>query len=91
MVLFFSKVISSIIEIILVTLIPFVWWLVTGRKHQKFAQWIGIKKISGDKKKTILATAVVSVLFIQAQLPTVEQIRQRIEQAEEEFRMGGKK
>ena len=84
MVLFFSKVISSIIEIILVTLIPFVWWLITERKHQKFAQWIGIKKISGDKKKTILATASVSVVFILLGASTLYSLR-GIETAVSEF------
>ena len=41
MILFANKVLSSIIQIILFTIIPFIWWLITARKKQKFTEWIG--------------------------------------------------
>ena len=40
MTLFLNKVISSIIQIILFAAIPFVWWFISGRKQEKFMQWI---------------------------------------------------
>lgn len=42
--LFVSKVMSSVLQIILFMIVPFIWWLVTARKKQKFMEWIGLKK-----------------------------------------------
>ena len=42
---------------------PFIWWLATARKKQKFADWIGLKKIEGGKK-TITAIIIVSIAFL---------------------------
>lgn len=63
--LIFSKILSSIIQIILFAAIPFIWWLCTARKKQKFTEWIGLKKIEGGFKSaiyTILATIVFLML-----------------------------
>ena len=47
--------IDSAIQIVLFTLIPFIWWLVTARKKMNFFEWIGLKKIKNAKEnKTIL-------------------------------------
>ena len=61
--LFVNKIISSILQIILFLIIPFVWWLVTARKKQKFAEWIGLKKIEGGKK-TFAAVVTASAAFM---------------------------
>ncbi len=73
--LFFSKVISSILQILLFSLIPFIWWLVTARKQQKFTEWIGLKKICGGKKTIKFITgfllfiaAIAACFFIHRQL-----------------------
>ena len=58
-----NKVISSILQIILFSIIPFVWWLITARKKKKFAEWIGLKKIEGGKK-TFSAVVTASVAFM---------------------------
>lgn len=34
--LFINKVISSILQIILFAIIPFIWWCITARKQQSF-------------------------------------------------------
>ena len=31
-----NKIISSIIEIIALSIVPFIWWLVTARKKENF-------------------------------------------------------
>lgn len=61
--LFINKIVSSILQIILFGIIPFAWWFVTARKRQKFAEWIGLKKVQGGKK-TLIGIAVVSIVFI---------------------------
>lgn len=61
--LFINKTVSSILQIILFAIIPFIWWFATARKQQKFSQWIGLKKVDGGKK-TIVAIIVLSVAFL---------------------------
>ena len=46
-----SKIISSIIEIILISFLPFIWWLISAKKKESFFNWIGLKKI--DNKNVI--------------------------------------
>ena len=39
--LFINKVISSVLEIIVLALVPFIWWLITARKKNIFQlDWI---------------------------------------------------
>lgn len=42
--LLISKVISSVIQIILFAMIPFIWWIVSARKECGFFTWIGLKR-----------------------------------------------
>ncbi len=49
-----NELISSVVQILLFTLIPFIWWLITARKKENFFSWIGLKKPVGDKKKILL-------------------------------------
>lgn len=51
--LFISEVLSSIIQLILFALIPFIWWLVTARRQLGFLQWIGFKWIREEKPKKL--------------------------------------
>ena len=63
--LFISKLISSVVQIILFSLIPLIWWLVTARKKVNFFHWIGLKKIEdGKKNKTILWIIGIVLAFI---------------------------
>ena len=61
--LFVSKVVSSVVEILLFSAIPFIWWLITARKKQGFGKWIGLKKTAGGMK-TVVMTIVVIVAFL---------------------------
>ncbi|SCX88953.1 hypothetical protein [Butyrivibrio sp. INlla14] len=49
-----NELIGSVVQILLFTLIPFIWWLITARKKENFFSWIGLKKPVGDKKKILL-------------------------------------
>ena len=81
--LFINRIVSSIFQIILFVIVPFIWWFVTARKHQKFSQWIGLKKID-EGKKTLVAIIVVSVAFLFPGALTLYMIRD-IETATYEF------
>ena len=62
--LIISKLISSVIQIILFTIIPFIWWLITARKECTFFKWIGLKKADVSKNKTLLWIACISIAFL---------------------------
>lgn len=81
--LFINKVISSILQIILFAIIPFIWWFITARKQQSFPKWIGLKKIEGGKK-TVIAIILVSVAFLASGVLTLYVVR-GMETATSEF------
>ena len=83
MILFINKILSSTIQIILFSFIPFVWWMVTARKKQKFTEWIGLKKIEGGKK-TITAIIFVAIAFLCSGVLTLYATR-GVETATSEF------
>lgn len=83
MILFIGKILSSVLQIFLFAIIPFVWWLITARKKQKFAQWIGLKKIEGGRK-TAAAITLVSAAFLLLGVLTLYTVR-NIETAASEF------
>lgn len=60
--LFIIKIVSSIVQIILFAFIPFLWWIITARKKQKFFEWIGLKRVDGGKK-TAISIIIVSVAY----------------------------
>ena len=63
--LLFQTLINSVIQIVLFSLIPFIWWLITARKKMNFFEWIGLKKIKDAKEnKTVLWTIGAIVAFL---------------------------
>lgn len=54
---------NGIIQVVLFTLIPLIWWLVTARKKENFFAWLGIKKPAvKDKKKWIFAMFIIALI-----------------------------
>ena len=48
-----NEVISSVVQVLLFSLIPFIAWLLTARKKESFFSWIGLKKVSSSKKECV--------------------------------------
>lgn len=83
--LFAQKILSSIVQILLFALIPFVWWAITARKKSGFFQWIGLKRISSPKEsKTALWIAGTTVVFLAVSVFILYTVR-NIETATSEF------
>ena len=62
--LLIQKIINSIVEILLFSLIPLIWWLVTARKETGFFNWIGLKKPNNTKEsKTALWIFAIIICF----------------------------
>lgn len=72
--LLIEKIISSILQIFIFTVLPFFWWFVTARKDKSFFEWIGLKNITGGKK-TWTAIIIVSILFILVGMVTLFTIK----------------
>lgn len=65
MTLFMSKLMSGILELFIVSFIPFITWLIWSRKKVGFFDWIGLKKVQTQQKKRLLLTIFgFSLLFL---------------------------
>ena len=52
--LFINQLFNSAATILVMLLLPLIWWLVTARKEQNFFSWIGLKRIQTEKKAVLL-------------------------------------
>jgi CAAX amino terminal protease family. len=57
-----NLLVSSILQIILFSIIPFIWWLIYGRNECEFFKWLGINKpILINKTKYIISFILVII------------------------------
>ncbi len=81
-----NKIASSILELIVFGIIPFIWWLITARKKESFFKWIGFKKINKtNKKDTIKYILITSILFMSFSVLMLYMVR-NIDTATSEFK-----
>ena len=52
--LFIDQLLSNAATILVMLLLPLIWWFITARKKQNFFSWIGLKRIQAEKKTTLL-------------------------------------
>ena len=65
MTLFISKLMNGIMELLIVSIIPFITWLIWSRKKVGFFDWIGLKKVESQQKRRLLLTILgISLLFL---------------------------
>ena len=83
MTLAINKIINSLLEIILFSLLPFLFWYFSARKQESFKEWIGLKKIKGAKK-TALAIIIVTTFYLLVSLILLNSLK-NIENATTEF------
>ena len=80
-----QKILSSIVQILLFALIPFIWWCITARRKINFFQWIGIKRIASPKEnKTALWIVGTTIVFLAVSVFILYTVR-NIETATSEF------
>ncbi|MCQ2494315.1 MAG: CPBP family intramembrane metalloprotease [Lachnospiraceae bacterium] len=56
---FINELVGATIQVLLFTLVPFIWWLITARKKENFFKWIGFKK--PEHKGNIYITLLIAV------------------------------
>lgn len=62
--LFLRELLSSVLQIIIFSIIPFTIWFFKYRKVKNFLNWIGLKPIEIEyRKNVILLTIAVTILF----------------------------
>ncbi|AJS61428.1 CAAX protease [Paenibacillus sp. IHBB 10380] len=59
-----NLLISAILQVILFSIIPFVWWLTCGRKELGFFKWLGLKKPIVKNKIKYTITFVCSIILL---------------------------
>lgn len=83
MTLTINKIINSLLEIILFSFLPFLFWYFSARKQERFTDWIGLKKIKGANK-TALAIIIVTTFYLLISLILLNSLK-NIENATTEF------
>lgn len=83
MTLAINKIINSLLEILLFSLLPFLFWYFSARKQERFTDWVGLKKIKGAKK-TALAIIIVTTFYLLISLILLNSLK-NIENATTEF------
>lgn len=59
-----SKIISSLVEIVAFSAIPFLWWFCTARRKNSFFQWIGLKNLDMEKHDRKMVIAYCSLILL---------------------------
>ncbi|KOY80570.1 CPBP family intramembrane metalloprotease [Lysinibacillus macroides] len=60
-----ESMISGILQVLLFSVIPFIWWFFTGRKKEPFQAWLGFHKPIITHKGTYFALCLLAIaLFI---------------------------
>ncbi len=62
--MFINELVGAILQLILFSLIPLIFWLIFARNKQNFFEWIGIKKIRHEDRwpVTLCAAAVATLI-----------------------------
>lgn len=82
-----NKILNSILQIILFSIVPFLFWYFSARKQERFTEWIGLKKIKGGKK-TALAIIIVTTFYLLISLILLNNLK-NIKNATTEFQRLG--
>lgn len=61
--MFVQILVSSILEILLFSLIPFFWWLVGRRNKEGFLSWLGFRRIEHKKEAAVYSVVILAAFF----------------------------
>lgn len=59
-----SLLISAVLQAILFSIIPFIWWLIYGRKEKRLFEWLGLKKPIIKNKIKYVITFVTTIIIL---------------------------
>jgi len=56
--------VNTIFQLIIFTLIPFLWWFFSARKKEKFQMWIGLIKPKFINNSQMLISSVIAIVIM---------------------------
>lgn len=57
---------SSIIQLLLIIIIPFLWWLLSAKRQNiRFLEWLGIRKIKKENQKTVYKFLLIGLICFE--------------------------
>lgn len=56
--------ISSILQVIIMSIVPFIWWIISGKKECGFFKWIGLKRPIIRNKTKYVITFIVTIILL---------------------------
>ena len=60
-----NLLLNAVLQVLLFSIIPFVWWLIFARKKNSFLRWLGLKKpMIKNKLKYLVWVLIISVILI---------------------------
>lgn len=65
---------TAVLQIIVMSVIPFVWWLITTKTKISFFKWVGLKKPIVANKKRFAISIVITLIVIIAMSPTIDPV-----------------
>lgn len=60
----FENLISAILQVMLFSIIPFIWWFCTAKKKQSFLTWLGLRKPIIENKRRYAMFFVLSIVVL---------------------------
>lgn len=79
-------ILSSVIQFVLLSILPFIWWMITARKESTFFKWIGYKKPHiANKKKFWFLIIAIELVFLTVFLLIVPMIHNNDQTATSQF------
>lgn len=62
-----NELIGAVVQVLLFSLVPLIFWYITARKKESFFAWIGLKKpVCKNPLKAVLLTVVLALIYIAA-------------------------
>lgn len=61
--MFLNQLINAIFQVVLFSIIPLVWWLITARKKESFFKWLGLKRPESKNGKNLIFSTLIIMLI----------------------------
>lgn len=58
-----NALLSALIQLIVFSVIPLIWWFISGRKDESFFSWIGLKKVTIEDYRTYTIGIIVMLML----------------------------
>ena len=60
--MFLNQLLNAIFQVVLFSIIPLVWWLITARKKESFFKWLGLKRPENKNGKNLIFSTLIIML-----------------------------